>query len=42
VLGMHGRNAIVEMVVGSVGKAILDEVPCDVLVLQEPRAANPV
>jgi nucleotide-binding universal stress UspA family protein len=42
VLGRHGRNAIVEMVVGSVGKAILDEVPCDVLVLQEPRAANPV
>jgi len=42
VLGIHGRNAIVEMVVGRVGKAILDEVPCDVLVLQEPRAANQV
>jgi nucleotide-binding universal stress UspA family protein len=42
VLGRHGRNAIVEMVVGSVGKAILDEVPCDVLVIPEPRADDEV
>lgn len=35
VLGMHRRNAILELITGSVAKAIMDDVPCDVLVIQE-------
>lgn len=35
VLGMHRRNAIVELIAGSVAKTIMDDVPCDVLVVQQ-------
>jgi len=39
VLGTHGRSAILEVFIGSVAKAIMNEVPCDALVIREPRAA---
>ncbi|WP_168220468.1 universal stress protein [Azospirillum thermophilum] len=35
VLGMHRRNAILELIAGSIAKTIMDDVPCDVLVIQE-------
>lgn len=39
VLGTHGRSAVSEMFLGSVAKHLADEVPCDVMVIREPRAA---
>ena len=39
VLGTHGRSAFFEIFLGSVAKAIVDDVPCDALVIREPRAA---
>ena len=39
VLGTHGRSAILELFIGSVAKAIMDEAPCDALVIREPHAA---
>jgi nucleotide-binding universal stress UspA family protein len=39
VLGSHGRSAISEVLLGSVAKQIMDEVPCDTLMVREPRAA---
>jgi len=39
VLGTHGRSALFEIVLGSVAKEVLDSVPCDALVVREPRAA---
>jgi nucleotide-binding universal stress UspA family protein len=39
VLGTHGRSALFEMFLGSAAKAIMDDVPCDALVIREPRAA---
>jgi len=39
VLGTQGRNALFEMIVGSVAKQIMAELPCDALVLREPDAA---
>jgi nucleotide-binding universal stress UspA family protein len=39
VLGAHGRSALVEIFLGSVAKAIIDDVRCDALVIREPRAA---
>ena len=35
VLGMNRRNAILELIAGNVAKTIMDDVPCDVLVVQE-------
>ncbi|HYG84785.1 MAG TPA: universal stress protein [Azospirillum sp.] len=40
VLGMHRRNAIFELIAGSVAKTIMDDVPCDVLVIQELSDAH--
>jgi nucleotide-binding universal stress UspA family protein len=39
VLGTHGRSAILEVFIGSVAKSIMNEAPCDALVIREPRAA---
>jgi nucleotide-binding universal stress UspA family protein len=39
VLGTHGRNPLFEILLGSTAKAIMDDVPCDALVIREPRAA---
>lgn len=38
VLGTHGRSAIFNVLIGSVAKQLLDDVPCDILVIREPRA----
>jgi nucleotide-binding universal stress UspA family protein len=40
VLGSHGRSAIFEIFIGSVAKRILDHLPCDALLVREPRAAS--
>jgi nucleotide-binding universal stress UspA family protein len=40
VLGTQGRSALFEMIVGSVAKQIMAELPCDALVLREPDAAT--
>jgi nucleotide-binding universal stress UspA family protein len=40
VLGSHGRSAIFEIFIGSVAKRILDRLPCDALLVREPRAAS--
>lgn len=39
VLGTHGRGALFEVFLGSVAKQIMDVLPCDALVVREPRAA---
>ncbi|MGH6711418.1 MAG: universal stress protein [Bradyrhizobium sp.] len=39
VLGTHGRNPFFEIFLGSTAKAIMDDVPCDALVIREPRPA---
>lgn len=39
VLGTHGRSAVFEVFLGSVAKAIVDYLPCDALLVREPRAA---
>jgi nucleotide-binding universal stress UspA family protein len=39
VLGTHGRSAISEIFIGSTAKAIMDEAPCDALLIREPHAA---
>ena len=39
VLGTHGRSAIFEALLGSVAKEIMEYLPCDALVIREPRAA---
>jgi nucleotide-binding universal stress UspA family protein len=39
VLGTHGRHALFEMLLGSVAKEVVDALPCDALVVREPRAA---
>jgi nucleotide-binding universal stress UspA family protein len=38
-LGTHGRSAFFEIFLGSAEKAIMDGVPCDALVIPEPRTA---
>lgn len=38
VVGTHGRSAISDVLIGSVAKQILEDVPCDTLVIREPRA----
>jgi nucleotide-binding universal stress UspA family protein len=40
VLGTHGRSAVFEVLIGSVAKQIMAELPCDALVIREPRAAT--
>lgn len=37
VVGTKGRSAIVEVLIGSVAKRILEDVSCDVLLVREPR-----
>jgi nucleotide-binding universal stress UspA family protein len=39
VLGTHGRSPFFEIFLGSTAKMIMDDVPCDALVIREPRAA---
>lgn len=39
VLGTHGRSAFFEIFLGSVAKAIVDDVPCDALVIRKASAA---
>lgn len=39
-LGTHGRSAVFEIFLGSVAKDIVDLLPCDALVVREPRAAR--
>lgn len=39
VLGTHGRSAVMEILLGSVAKRILDRLPCDTLIVRAPRAA---
>lgn len=38
VLGTHGRSAVFEALIGGTAKGILSMLPCDALVLREPRA----
>ncbi|MFG1359103.1 universal stress protein [Xanthobacter pseudotagetidis] len=40
VLGTHGRGALLEVLVGSVAKDILDQVPCDALLVRTPDRAE--
>lgn len=37
VLGTHGRSPLLELFLGSTAKVIMDDVPCDALVIREPR-----
>lgn len=39
VLATHGRSALFEIFLGSTAKDILSSLPCDVLVVREPRSA---
>ena len=38
-LGSHGRSAVYEILLGSVAQRLLHLLPCDVLLVREPRAA---
>ena len=40
VLATHGRSAIYEVFLGSTAKRILSHLPCDALVVREPKAAS--
>lgn len=40
VVGAHSRGRLMEAVIGSTARAILDSVPCDVLVLRDPSASD--
>jgi nucleotide-binding universal stress UspA family protein len=40
VVGTHGRSVIVEALIGSVAKAIMAAVPCDVLVVRRARVTS--
>lgn len=40
VLGSHGRSAVFDILLGSVTKQALLSLPCDALVVREPRAAG--
>jgi nucleotide-binding universal stress UspA family protein len=40
VLGMHERSVFFEMLLGSTERAIVNDVPCDSLIIREPRAAE--
>jgi nucleotide-binding universal stress UspA family protein len=40
VLGTHGRSAFFEALIGSVAKQIMGELPCDALVVRDPRASK--
>jgi nucleotide-binding universal stress UspA family protein len=37
-LGTHGRSAIFHALIGSVAQSLIESLPCDVLVVREPRA----
>lgn len=37
-LGTHGRSAIFHTLIGSVAQSLIESLPCDVLVVREPRA----
>lgn len=39
VLGTHGRSAVMDKLLGSTAQAILSALPCDALLVREPRAA---
>lgn len=39
ILGTQGRGVVLEIVIGSVAKEIMERLPCDVLVVREPRMA---
>lgn len=38
VVGTHGRSAIFDVLLGSIAKRIINDVPCDILVVREPHA----
>lgn len=40
VVGAHSRGRLMEAVIGNTARAILDSVPCDVLVLRDPSASD--
>ncbi|QOZ06701.1 universal stress protein [Bradyrhizobium sp. CCBAU 51765] len=42
VLGTQGRSAVMEVLLGSVAKMIVDEVHCDALVIRAPPAATEI
>jgi nucleotide-binding universal stress UspA family protein len=37
-LGSHGRSALFDVLIGSVAQALISSLPCDTLVIREPRA----
>lgn len=39
VLGTHGRSGLMGVLLGSVAKRIMNRLPCDALVVREPRAS---
>jgi nucleotide-binding universal stress UspA family protein len=39
VLGSHGRSGLLDVLLGSTARRILSMVPCDALIVREPRAA---
>lgn len=42
VIGTHGEGGIMHVALGSTAKRILEGVPCDILVVRDPRAIVPV
>lgn len=41
VVGTQGRSAIAQFFIGSNATAIMDEAPCDVLIVREPKTGRP-
>jgi nucleotide-binding universal stress UspA family protein len=37
-LGTHGRSALFDILIGSVAQGLVDSLPCDALIIREPRA----
>jgi len=41
VLGTHGRGALLDLLLGSTAREILASLPCDALIVREPRSQSP-
>ena len=40
VIGSHGRSAVFDILLGSMAERILVDVPCDTLLIADPRAVR--
>lgn len=39
-VGSHGRSAVFHALIGSIAQSLTENLPCDVLIVREPRASR--